>query len=161
MPKTYTIAIYRDDLLACVPDGTPLAPYIANMQQFYDKPIFPLAIRVESGLTLTDEAPDDDTFPAWDMRWNTMDVQLQDDTGRVYAFAMRQPPPEEILRRADRRAELFEHMRLLGVARTMLAVSIHAGTMDGAGTVTTIALVQLKKRIRFTLLELDGLASDW
>jgi hypothetical protein len=159
MPKTYTIAVYRDDLLACVPDGTPLAPYIENMQRFYDKPIFPLAVRVETGLTLTDEAPDDNTFPGWDARWSTMDVQLQDETGRVFEYAVRQSAATD--NQVRHRATLMEQIRLIGIARKMLSVSIRSGTINDAGEVTAIALVAIIERATTTLWLLGGLGAKW
>lgn len=86
--KTYTIAIYQEKLLACVPDGTDLKPYIVNMSQHWETPVNVAELRTESGLTLTDEVTDEE-FPAWDLRWSTAGANLEDESGRVFMYAVR------------------------------------------------------------------------
>jgi hypothetical protein len=82
---TYTIA-YNEMLLAIVPDGQDIDAAIAEEAEILGEE--PCCYRIETGLTLTDERPEDESRIAW--QGNHCTGWLVDEHKRVFDYAVRQ-----------------------------------------------------------------------
>jgi hypothetical protein len=83
MTKTYTIAMWNDALVACIPDGQDVNSAVAAEAKKANIPEM-TATKVVSGLTLTDteEDGDDVIYSGVAMGW------LSDEAGRTYKYAV-------------------------------------------------------------------------